>query len=783
MKRRILTIIALVFLALCGSASHDAHAQTPDVEPAQIAESIRQTLFNAQADLIRGKAADATAKVAQAEALYRDTLRKAFEPAIAELVDGAFKTAATAATDGSTAAFAALRSQIWTGLLDGSTRITLAAVRAGDVQTAQRWLLLRGFRGSTRFSRPNADATLALNALASGVITPEAALQAVRADLYDAYQAQLNEALTDADQAYERRFVIKQAEAAGLAAGYFHMLGTAYLEQRSADQYTVASEAFTALVNAAQDSSTTYTSVRTSVDDVLKGFRAAPLSEKEQMRRAGQLQRFAALVPVEYARGVQDGRVIHDIEIQEALTFRDGAWAAFNDLKVMLEKRDPEATMRLDALLRQLDQQVRSTAAPGDVEASVKEIDTILAKLLPAEWQSLNAESDFDVINSVLDQVELAVKSGQYDRAESARLEAYALLEGGIEQKLRGFAPDTAARVEGLFWQGDSSYAGLATLIGSKAPLGTIQTALRNLKTALADAQSILGGQSVPEAVVGNAAIIVFREGLEAVLILASLLASLRTAESRRFRRPLVIGAALAFGATGITWWVANGLLTSLMRFGEKLEAVVSLIAIGVLLLITNWFFHKVYWTGWMANFHQQKGQIIRRGMFGGIVLGQFIGLVGLGFSSIYREGFETVLFLQSLVLESGLLVVLKGVLVGLIGVAIVGLVTFAFQVRLPYKKMLIMTGIMIGGVLLVMVGNTVHVLQVVGWLPITPIPRLLLPFWVSQWFGLYPTWQGIAFQIATAVFVIGSYVWAERINRQERSRKIPLGSKELAQS
>ena len=131
--------------------------------------------------------------------------------------------------------------------------------------------------------------------------------------------------------------------------------------------------------------------------------------------------------------------------------------------------------------------------------------------------------------------------------------------------------------------------------------------------------------------VAGNAAIIVFREGLEAVLILASLLASLRTLEERQFRRPLIIGAAFAFVATAITWWVANQLLTVLLPLGERLEAIVSLIAIGVLLLITNWFFHKVYWTGWMANFHARKRRLI--GGIAVITISQALGLVILGFT------------------------------------------------------------------------------------------------------------------------------------------------------
>jgi len=405
-----------------------------------------------------------------------------------------------------------------------------------------------------------------------------------------------------------------------------------------------------------------------------------------------------------------------------------------------------------------------------DLRATVDEINSLLAQTLPAEWQNANADSDFDVIFSVLDQVESATAQSQYGLAESARLEAYALLEFGIEQRLRGFAPEMANRVETLFWQGTREHTGLATLLGQNAPVEEVNATLAELRLALTEAQTFLGaGNSAPAAVVGNAAIIVFREGLEAVLILASLLASLRAAEARRFRRPLIIGGALALVASALTWWVANGLLTALMRYGERLEAVVSLIAIGVLLIITNWFFHKVYWTGWMANFHAKKRRLI--GGVAVVTISQTLGLVILGFSSIYREGFETVLFLQSLVLEAGIPTVLEGVALGMVGVAIIGAVTFTLQVRLPYKKMLIVTGVFIGVVLLTMVGNTVHVMQAVGWLPITPIQGLYIPFWMGQWFGLFATWEGVALQFVAGAFVIGSYYLAEHRTSSRRTR------------
>ncbi|HEX2905915.1 MAG TPA: FTR1 family protein, partial [Phototrophicaceae bacterium] len=699
---------------------------------------------------------------------------RVFESKIAEdVIDSplkaAFADALTAAEAGNARQLAAARGYIWAGLLAGSTQVITTAIQAGDAVTAARWLPLREFRVSTRFSRPGADATLAVQALGRGEITPEVALERVTADLLDTYQAQLTAALNDADDAQANGFTIRQTEETALAAGYFAILAEAYEKQRGVDSLAEIQVALTALV-VAEDASQ-YAAAREQVDTLLAGFRAAPLSEAELARRAGQFSRFIALVSVEYARGVRNGVVTSDIEIQEALTFYEGAAAAFADLQPALATRDAANTTRIAQLLPQVITQIRAVAEPSALQTTTDEISRRFTEVIPAEWAS-NTDSDVDVILSVLDQVETAVQQGEYALAESSRLEAYALLELGMEQRLRGFAPDLAVQIESLFWQGTSDQPGLATLLGTQAEVAAIKTNLTTLRAAFADAQNLLNSaKAAPGAVVGNAAVIVFREGLEAVLILASLLASLRTLEERRYRRPLVMGAALAFVATAITWWFATNLLSLLLPLGERLEAVVSLIAIGVLLLITNWFFHKVYWTGWMANFHARKRRLV--GGIAVITLSQTAGLVLLGFTSIYREGFETVLFLQSLVLEAGASIVLQGVALGLFGTAIVGLITFALQVRLPYKKMLIVTGVMIGGVLLIMVGNTVHVMQSVGWLPITPINGVYFPFWLGQWFGLFATWQGIMLQIIAGLFVVGSYFLAEYQNRRQRQQRV----------
>jgi len=317
-------------------------------------------------------------------------------------------------------------------------------------------------------------------------------------------------------------------------------------------------------------------------------------------------------------------------------------------------------------------------------------------------------------------------------------------------------------------------------LVARHAPPEQIADTRKGLDTALSEAEAAIGsGPSSSTTVVTNTAIIVFREGLEGVLILAVLTASM-VGVQRRLRRPLFVGALAALAASGVTWVIAQTILSSLNRYGEKLSAVVGVVAIAVLLLILNWFFHKVYWTGHLSGLHQKKQRAARNARTG-FLASQAVGLAILGFTSVYREGFETVLFLQAIALESSVAVMAIGVLIGLGATAAVGFITFKLQTRLPYKRMLVITGVLVAWVLVVMTGSTVQVFQKVGWLPVTPVEGLSLPYWSGLWLGIYPTWQGIGLQIAAFAFVVGSYVVVEAMRRSKRNRVRIGGGEPLA--
>ena len=139
------------------------------------------------------------------------------------------------------------------------------------------------------------------------------------------------------------------------------------------------------------------------------------------------------------------------------------------------------------------------------------------------------------------------------------------------------------------------------------------------------------------------------------------------------------------------------------------------------------------------------------------------MGLGLLGFTSLYREGFEVVLFLQSYYLRLGGKAVLGGAILGLFFTGAVAALTFVAHRRLPYRKMLILTGLMLGIVLLVMVGEQAQEMQLANWIPTTPIKRLsnVLPAWIGLWFSVFPTVETLAAQSLADILVTGSYFLA----------------------
>ena len=269
-----------------------------------------------------------------------------------------------------------------------------------------------------------------------------------------------------------------------------------------------------------------------------------------------------------------------------------------------------------------------------------------------------------------------------------------------------------------------------------------------------------------PAAMVLSTGILVFREGLEAILVLAAVTAGMSRTKEKGYLKAVPLGALGAFLATVTTWFLVVAIISEVNAPELAIQAATGLLAIVVLLVVMNWFFHKIYWTGWIAHHNNRRKSLLEAARETGAR--PFWGMALLGFTAIYREGFEVVLFLQNLRLRAGSHVVFQGMSIGLALTLIVATLTFIAHQRLPYKRMLVWTGVLLGAVLLVMVGESVQEMQLAGWLKTTTIP-LPIPAWVGLWFAVFPNIEGLLAQALAALLVLGSYFWSQYLTLRKR--------------
>jgi high-affinity iron transporter len=491
------------------------------------------------------------------------------------------------------------------------------------------------------------------------------------------------------------------------------------------------------------------------------------LTPDEIERHGRLLVKLARLVPKEYHNGVRDGQIVVPLEYREAKDFivqaqqlvseLSGAWR--QSKAQAFEKYSTELIGKMEAAERL----ILAKADPAEVEDAAKEIENILVSRFGLSVQ--RAGSRKGVVEEVALEVRAGLKNslaaaqaGRWSEAESLRVDAYTTFDTELEKRVLPRDPELGLRAERSFLDGEENQPGIKALFDQRTKGPALEAAFARTLAAVDQCTALLKVNLSPATVIYTVLSISAREGLEAVVVLAALLAGMRGPEHRTTRRRIVTGAWLALAATALTFWISRTVILSLSRYGEKLESVISVLAVLVLLMVTNWVFHKVYWVGWNAKLRK----LSKSGEPGKESRIEWLPLVMVGFLTIYREGFETTLFLQSLILESGMKWVLIGIACGAVMVAAAGVLIFVIGGRLPYRKLLVLTGVLVVTILVTFLGSTVRLFQTVGWLSIHPIPGLHLPSWAGFWLGFYPSVEGIAIPLLGFAYVIGAWLFVK---------------------
>ena len=243
-----------------------------------------------------------------------------------------------------------------------------------------------------------------------------------------------------------------------------------------------------------------------------------------------------------------------------------------------------------------------------------------------------------------------------------------------------------------------------------------------------------------------DAAIILFREGFEALLVVAALVAFLQRSGNADKRGWIWAGGAAgilaSLGVAIVAHTVLDRAAANVSR--EVMEGAIGLVAAAMLLYVGYWLHSNASLAGWQEYIRAQSTAALKRN--------SLLGLALIAFLAVFREGAETVLFYLGIAPGISTADLLLGLGVGSAALAVLAVVMLVGGVRLPVRPFFLAATVLIYYLCLKFVGSGVHSLQVAGVLPATPAP------WVPsiELFGVYPTWETTLAQLAVMLLIVG---------------------------
>ena len=501
------------------------------------------------------------------------------------------------------------------------------------------------------------------------------------------------------------------------------------------------------------DSSSYYVVIKELYAELMIALDEGDYKKAEQLGIEAYLENFEYLEP--------------EIEVADAELLYPLEWDMREELRTMIKNyEDPDVikSFLTDSIIPRLDTaeaKVAELRASGVVIAEVFANKETKPMGSASEGEKQNVRDEIDVIREQLMATEIFYELGDtqaaYASARSAYLDSYEY----VEIPLRAIAPDFTFEVEYQF-------ATLRNQINDGATIEDIATTIISLERSLDESERLVSGTGTIAPMIAfiSSFSIIFREGLEAVLILGAIITYLEASRNHKFKKYVHYGIVLAIGATAVTWVIASYIIEISGANRELIEAIAALSATAVLFYVSFWILNKIEHKRWMEFV---KAKVFQASAAGGTSV-----FIMLSFFTVYREGFETVLFYQAMFSFAKYmeLYVGLGFILGI--VSLLG-IYFGFRKlgkRLPLRALFGLT-MGIGAYLsIAFLGNAIREFQVLDFIPYTSmlgtIPRLDIN--VATMTGIYPTLETTVGQIVLlAVYLVASlYVLVLRPKRQK---------------
>ncbi|MGY5149158.1 MAG: FTR1 family iron permease [Candidatus Nitrosopumilus sp. bin_68KS] len=370
--------------------------------------------------------------------------------------------------------------------------------------------------------------------------------------------------------------------------------------------------------------------------------------------------------------------------------------------------------------------------------------------------------NEVDFIRDSLDDVVIFYENGDFKSAYATARTAYLDSYEHVEIPLRTIAPDFTLEVEYQF-------AELRNLIDNKEDLEKVREVVIAINRNLDESERLVSGTGslAPSIAFTSSFAIIFREGLESVLILGAIMTYLEASRNNQLKKYIYYGVIAAFAATAITWIIASYVIEISGANRELIEAIAALSATAVLFYVSFWVLNKIEHKKWM--------EFVKAKVWQATTTGSVMVFVMLSFFTVYREGFETVLFYQAM---SGFakymeVYVSLGFILGIVSLLGLYFVMKKLGKRLPLRALFGLT-MGVGAYLsIAFLGNAIRELQILDIVPYTSmigiIPRLDIN--LAAMTGIYPTLETVIAQvILLGVYLFASsYVLVLRPNKEKQ--------------
>jgi high-affinity iron transporter len=488
----------------------------------------------------------------------------------------------------------------------------------------------------------------------------------------------------------------------------------------------------------------------------------------------------------------------------------------FEYLEPPIEKLDRELMISIEEHMRvELRDMIKSGESPEDIEGFVKTIlleletaEELLAKAAPSPGQSsaraltgfadieglkagfgaytgerremgeaddpakAQVRHNIDQIRIKLDETLQLYAEGDAEGALTAARTAYLDSYENVELPLRPIDPDFTLEME-------IKFAELRNLIQSRAPYDAVEDKVIEIRRGLDESERLVSGTGVvaPAIAFSTSFSIIFREGLESALIVGAILTYLEASRNDRFKKHVYYGIVIALAATALTWFIAQFIIEISGASRELIEAIAGVSAVAVLFWVSFWILNKVETKKWI--------EFVKAKVWKATTTGSVMVFVLLSFFTVYREGFETVLFYQAMLSFAKYMewYVVAGLAAGLAVIVGVAFVVRRVGRRLPLRVLFGLTMGIGAYMSIAFMGNAVREFQEVGYVSTThlfgTVPRLDIN--LATMTGLHPTLETIVAQLVLlAVYLVGStYVL---VLQPRRTRAIESARKSRAE-